>query len=64
MDIFVNNLSSNQDTRVIQVANPMFSAMANQLVALYMTSHGRHIGFQDGSQLIGHTKKLVVSRQN
>ena len=48
MDMILNNLGSTQHARVIQVANPMFLAMANQLMALNMTSHGRHIDFQDG----------------
>ena len=40
--------SSNQDTKEIQVANPMFSGTTNQLTPLKMTSHHCHIGFQDG----------------
>ena len=48
--IFLNNLGSNRDRNVIQVPNPMFLGMTNQLVAMNMTSRGRHIGFQDGHQ--------------
>ena len=46
--IILNNLSSNRDRNVIQAPNPMFFGMTNQLVAMNMTSRGRHIGFQDG----------------
>ena len=50
MDIFVDNFSFNEDTKVIQVANPMFLHMANQLAVYIVTSQGRHIEFQDGRQ--------------
>jgi len=45
---FVYNLSSVADTNVIPMAIPMFSGMPNPMKASDMTSHGRHIGFQDG----------------
>ena len=44
----VNNFSSNEDTNVFQVANPMFLGMANQLAAFNVTSCDRHIVFQYG----------------
>jgi hypothetical protein len=45
---FCHNFGSIADTNIIQVAIPRFLGPANKMVPSAMTSHGRHIGFQDG----------------
>jgi hypothetical protein len=45
---FCHNFGSITDTNIIQVAIPRFLGPANQMVPSAMTSHCRHIGFQDG----------------
>jgi hypothetical protein len=47
-DVFYHNFGSTTDTKIIQVAIPRFLGLANQMVPSAMTSHGHHIGFQDG----------------
>jgi hypothetical protein len=47
-DVFYHNFGSTTDTNIIQVAIPRFLCPANQMVPSAMTSHDRHIRFQDG----------------
>jgi predicted alpha/beta-fold hydrolase len=47
-DVFYHNFGSTTDTNIIQVDIPRFLGPANQMVPSAITSHGRHIGFQDG----------------
>jgi predicted alpha/beta-fold hydrolase len=54
---FCNNFGSITDTNIIQVAIPRFLGPANQMVPLAMTSHGRHVGFQDGPHEV-HAKTV------
>jgi len=45
---FLHNSGSKLGSKKIQMGNPMFLDIAYQMVALEITSLGRHIGFQDG----------------
>jgi hypothetical protein len=57
-DVFYHNFGSTTDTKIIQVAIPIFLGMANQMVPSAMMSHGRHIGFQDGRHEV-HPKTFL-----
>jgi hypothetical protein len=46
--VFYHNFGSTTYTNIMQVAIPRFLGPANQMVPSVMTSHGHHIGFQDG----------------
>jgi hypothetical protein len=44
---FYHDIGSITVTNIIKMATPKFLGPANQIVPSAMTSHGRHIGFQD-----------------
>jgi hypothetical protein len=53
-EVFYHNFGSTTDTNIVQVAIPRFLGPANQMVPSAMTSHDRHIGFQDGRHEAHH----------
>jgi hypothetical protein len=54
---FCHNFGSITYTNIIQVAIPSFLGPANQMVPLAMTSHGCHVGFQNGPYEV-HSKTV------
>jgi hypothetical protein len=54
---FCDNFGSITDANIMQVAIPRFSGPANQMVPSAMTSHGGHVGFQDGCHEV-HSKTV------
>jgi hypothetical protein len=60
-DVFYHNFGSTTDTNIMQVAKPRCLGPANQMVPSAMTSHGRHIGFQDGRHEAHHESCFAIT---